>query len=62
MYRARWAQFAQPAGIWDKLPDSRTLVPGLILAGEITVQSSLHGALVSGQRAAGLAMSVQTYQ
>ena len=62
VYRARWAQFAQPAGIWDKLPDTRTALPGLILAGEITVQSSLHGALVSGQRAAGLAMSVQTYQ
>ncbi len=61
VYRARWAQFAQPVGIWDRLPDTRTARPGLILAGEITVQSSLHGALVSGQRAAGLAMSVRTY-
>ena len=59
VYRARWAQFAQPVGIWDKLPSPRTPLPGLILAGEITVQSSLHGALVSGQRAAGLAMSVK---
>ena len=60
VYRVRHAQFAQPVGIWDKLPDARTPVPGLILAGEITVQSSLHGALVSGQRAAALAMSVKS--
>ena len=60
--RVRWAQFAQPVGIWDKLPDARTPLPGLILGGEITVQSSLHGALVSGQRAGGLALSKQTYQ
>lgn len=59
VYRIRRAQFAQPVGIWDKLPDVRTPLPGLILAGEITVQSSLHGALVSGRRAAGLAMSVE---
>lgn len=57
--RVRWAQFAQPVGIWDKLPDARTPLPGLILAGEITVQSSLHGALVSGQRAAGIALSTK---
>ncbi len=61
IYRVTWAQFAQPVGIWDKLPDARTPLPGLILAGEITVQSSLHGALVSGQRAAGLALSAKTY-
>jgi len=58
VYRIRRAQFAQPVGIWDKLPDALTPLPGLILAGEITVQSSLHGALVSGQRAAGLALSI----
>lgn len=55
--RVRWAQFAQPTGVWEQLPNPRTLRPGLILAGEITVSSSLHGALVSGQRAAGLALS-----
>lgn len=60
VYRIPWAQFAQPTGIWDKLPDPRTPLPGLILAGEITTQSSLHGALVSGQRAAGLALSVKS--
>jgi phytoene dehydrogenase-like protein len=59
VYRVRAAQYAQPAGIWEHLPEGRTPRPGLILAGEITVSSSLHGALVSGQRAAGLAMSVK---
>ena len=57
VYRIRWAQFAQPVGIFDRIPDTETETPGLILAGEITVSSSLHGALVSGQRAAALAMS-----
>lgn len=59
VHRLHHAQFAQPAGIWDHLPDTRTPLPGLILAGEITSQSSLHGALTSGQKAAGLAMSVK---
>lgn len=57
VYRIRWAQFAQPVGIFDRIPDTETEIPGLIMAGEITVNSSLHGALVSGQRAAALAMS-----
>lgn len=60
VYRNRWAQFAQPAGIWSDLPSPRTGVPGLILAGEITQSSSLHGALAAGQRAAGLALSVRS--
>ena len=57
IYRIRLAQFAQPVGIFDRIPDTETEIPGLILAGEITVSSSLQGALVSGQRAAALAMS-----
>ena len=56
VYRIRWAQFAQTAGVFASLPKAETAIPGLILAGEITVSSSLHGALVSGQRAAQLAM------
>lgn len=59
IYRNRWAQFAQPPGVWNDLPPNKTGVPGLILAGEITQSSSLHGALVSGQKAAGLALSVK---
>lgn len=58
IYRIPWAQYAQPTGIFEKLPEQRTARPGLILAGEIAVTSSLDGALKSGQRAAGLAMSV----
>jgi phytoene dehydrogenase-like protein len=60
VYRNRWAQFAQPAGVWSSLPAARTGIPGLILAGEITQSSSLHGALSAGQRAAGLALSVRS--
>lgn len=59
VYRIHYAQFAQPAGIWEHLPDLTTPLPGLILSGEITSQSSLHGALVAGQRAAGLALSIR---
>jgi phytoene dehydrogenase-like protein len=56
VYRIHWAQFAQPVGIWERLPAPQTEHPGLILAGEITVSSSLHGALEAGARAAQLAM------
>ncbi len=52
LYRITWAQFAQPPGIFDRLPSVATGVPGLTLAGEITQQSSLHGALVAGRAAA----------
>ena len=52
LYRVDWAQFAQPAGIFDRLPTLETGVAGLRLAGEITQSSSLHGALLSGRLAA----------
>ncbi|CEK13669.1 UDP-galactopyranose mutase [Chthonomonas calidirosea] len=55
-YRIRHAQFAQLPGIWELLPSAQTPYSGLILAGEITVSSSIHGALVSGRRAAELAL------
>jgi phytoene dehydrogenase-like protein len=57
VYRLPHAQYAQPTDIWTKLPEQKTLRPGLILAGEIACSSSLHGALVAGQRAAALALS-----
>lgn len=57
--RIPWAQYAQPPGIFDRLPGQRTGVAGLVLAGEITSSSSLHGALVAGQRAAAAAMSIR---
>ncbi len=52
VYRIHWAQFAQPAGVFDQLAALNLDVPGLLIAGETTVSSSLHGALVAGQRAA----------
>jgi phytoene dehydrogenase-like protein len=55
-YRIPHAQFAQPPGIWELLPPAQTPYDGLILAGEITVSSSIHGALVAGRRAAELAL------
>lgn len=52
VYRIPWAQFAQPVGIFGRLPGVDTGVPGLILSGEIISSSSIHGALDSGRRAA----------
>jgi len=52
VYRIPWAQFAQPAGIFDRLPTTNTGIPGLMLSGEIICNSSIQGALESGQKAA----------
>jgi len=57
IYRIPWAQFRQPTGIFDRLPAAWTSAPGLFLGGEITVSSSLDGALVSGQRAAAAVLT-----
>lgn len=57
IYRIPWAQYRQPTGIFDRLPETETEIPGLFLGGEITVSSSIHGALVSGQRAAAAALT-----
>lgn len=57
VYRVPWAQFAQPVGVFDGLPKQRTGTPGLILAGEYTSSSSLHGALEAGRKAAELAVA-----
>ncbi|MCW3099218.1 MAG: UDP-galactopyranose mutase [Chthonomonadaceae bacterium] len=57
IYRIPWAQFRQPTGIFDRLPATETGTPGLFLGGEITVSSSLNGALVSGQRAAAAVLT-----
>ncbi len=57
VYRVAWSQFAQPVGVWESLPESRSPIDGLILAGEITVSSSLHGALSAGQKAAQIALN-----
>ena len=52
IYRIPFAQFAQPAGIYDKLPDNRTEIEGLYVAGEYTKSSSIQGAMHSGEHAA----------
>ena len=57
IYRIPWAQFRQPTGIFDRLPDTETDTEGLFLGGEITSSSSLNGALVSGQRAAAAVLT-----
>ena len=52
IYRIPFAQFAQPAGIFDELPDNRTDIEGLYIAGEYTKSSSIQGAMHSGEYAA----------
>lgn len=54
-YRIPLAQFDQPPGIRDRLPTPKTPLQGLILAGDYTQQSSIDGAISSGERAALLA-------
>ncbi|WP_273843574.1 NAD(P)/FAD-dependent oxidoreductase [Rubrobacter calidifluminis] len=52
VYRIPYAQFPQPPGFHRTLPSNRTPTPGLFLAGEYTVDSSINGAILSGERAA----------
>lgn len=51
--RIPYGQFAQPAGVHPALPPNRTSIPGLVLAGEYTEDSSINGAMLSGEKAAG---------
>ncbi len=52
VYRIPFSQFAQPPGVFDHLPDNRTSIEGLYLAGEYTKSSSIQGAMHSGEQAA----------
>jgi phytoene dehydrogenase-like protein len=52
IYRIPYAQFDQPAGVHATLPGTITQVPGLYLAGEYTIASSINAAMLSGERAA----------
>ncbi len=56
VYRVPYAQFAQPPGVHEKLPENRTGIPGLVLAGEYTEDSSINGSMLSGEKAAQEAM------
>jgi phytoene dehydrogenase-like protein len=46
------AQWVLPPGLAGQLPDARTRIPGLFLAGDFTREPSLDAALASGRRAA----------
>jgi hypothetical protein len=52
IYRVPYAQFSQPPGIHEELPENRTGSPGLVLAGEYTEDSSINGSMLSGEKAA----------
>ncbi|MDP9368863.1 MAG: FAD-dependent oxidoreductase [Chloroflexota bacterium] len=50
--RVSFSQFAQPPGIYGRLPGNVTGTRGLYLATEATVDSSYNGAILSGEAAA----------
>jgi phytoene dehydrogenase-like protein len=52
--RVPFSQFAQPPGIYARLPGNQTATGGLYLASEATVDSSYNGAIASGEAAARL--------
>ncbi len=52
VYRIPYAQFPQPPGVHEGLPENRTETPGLTLAGEYTEDSSINGSMLSGEKAA----------
>ncbi|MDQ3387666.1 MAG: FAD-dependent oxidoreductase, partial [Actinomycetota bacterium] len=58
VYRIPFSQFDQPPGIHDSLPTNRTATPGLVLAGEYTEDSSINGAMLSGEKAAEAVMNL----
>lgn len=52
--RVPFSQFAQPPGIYRRLPGNVTPTRDLYLASEATVDSSYNGAMTSGEIAAGI--------
>ena len=50
--RVPFSQFAQPPGIYGRLPETDSGTPGLVYAGEATADSSQNGAILSGEAAA----------
>lgn len=61
VYRIPFAQFAQPAGIFDELPGNNTGIEGLYVAGEYTKSSSIQGAIHSGEHAAQAILQVPAH-
>ncbi len=56
IYRVSYAQFPQPPGVHEELPENRASTPGLVLAGDYTEDSSINGSMLSGEKAAGEVM------
>jgi phytoene dehydrogenase-like protein len=52
IYRIPYAQFTQPAGIFEQLPSNQTPLPNVFIAGELTGGSNLNAAMQSGESAA----------
>lgn len=52
--RVPFSQYAQPPGIYRRLPGNVTPTRGLYLASEATIDSSYNGAMWSGETAAGI--------
>ncbi len=50
--RVPHSQYRQAPGLYGRLPSTRTTTPGLYLAGDAVVDSSVNGAMVSGELAA----------
>ena len=50
--RVPFSLYAQPPGIFRRLPDATTGTPGLFLASDATVDASANGAFLSGEAAA----------
>jgi len=57
--RVPFAQFAQPPGIYGRLPGNTTDRRGLFLATEATVDSSYNGAIQSGEAAAAAVLAAE---
>lgn len=57
VHRIRFAQMAQPPGIFEVRPGPTTATTGLFLAGEVTRNGSIDGAISSGVYAADAVLS-----
>jgi phytoene dehydrogenase-like protein len=55
--RIEFAQFAQPPGVHDTLPDHRDPNGAVYLAGDYTAWSSIQGAMRSGREAAAAVLA-----
>ena len=59
LYRIPYAQFDQPPGLHQSLPDNRGGWPGLYFAAEWTEASSLNAAMISGEKCAAAVVEDQ---